>query len=359
MKINRYIPILRMKRGEFRAIKRLHSDTRKLLTPLFEYRGMPAQTTSKPVTLEQYLKRTIENCAKCWPDEAPMIIDTPGLSETQSFENDGPVVEFFYQELRNWGVNVIPTITTDRSKEFCAKIEPFSDSFCFRILPDDLETPSSTVATIRDQKKYLNLNSAQCHLLIDMKCVDTSNHSDIIDSISQITSELEVDEWSSLIIGGCSFPEAMTGIEKHKKTVIRRREVACWRAVNEAKGLIGREAYFADYTIINPLKPELDGRMIKNIATKIRYATPEEWIIYRGESPESTEEKYDEYQELAHKLVNDSSFMGADFSWGDGIVFDCSTGEERCCGLEKWITVDINHHIKIAAEQVSDFFEDS
>ena len=354
MEINKYVPILRTKRGEHVALKKVDPELLGLFTPLYELRKIPLSGEDKGSTLKNYIENTAKKCAESWSDQEAIIFDTPGLSDSKVTEDGKNAIDFFYSELKAFGTKLIPTVTTDRGDGFCSLIRKHSRSFIFRVQSDDLEMPKATADTIRDQLKKLKAQSERCHILIDLKHQGVFDSGSLLDLISSFTDEIDAAIWSSLTFAGCSFPEDMSGVKKHEAVYIPRKNFECWQELNDSHQLIGAKLGFGDYGIVNPLKPELDGFAIKNIPSKIRYTANKDWLIYRGDGHEDREDKYDDYQTLAHKIVNTDHFLGKDFSWGDKCLYECSSGKQRICGLEKWVQIDMNHHITLVAQQVDE-----
>lgn len=353
MKINKYIPILRTKRGEFTALRNIDAVTASLMTPLYELRKIPASGEDKDSTLKDFIEKTAKNCAQSWGDKETIIFDTPGIQDSQNTEDGKSAITLFYGKLTAFGMKAIPTITTDRSSLFCSLVKPYSKSFVFRVQNDDLEMPKATAETIGTQLGELSAKPENCHILVDVKYQTSFDSGSLLDSISSFLGEIDATAWSSITFAGCSFPEDMTGIKKYEPVYIPRKNFECWQELNRSHRLLGAKLQFGDYGIINPVKPELDFA-IKNIPSKIRYTSASDWLIFRGDGHEDTEDKYDDYQKLAYKIVNTDHFKGSDFSWGDKYLYEVSSGKQRCCGLEKWIQIDLNHHITLVAQQVDE-----
>jgi hypothetical protein len=356
MKINRYVPILRTKRAEFTALKNTSNATKEKFTPLFELRKRTAREIQDGLTLEKYIKPRVIKCIESWGMSDCMLFDAMGIPDDVVLENKQSALEYCFGIFLKNNVSVIPVVTTDRNDSTCRILSTVSDSFCFRFFLDDLELPANTHETLKKQLGILEADSKKCHILIDLKHIVDNRFDELIDAIAAFTAEVNISDWASLTIAGCAFPEDMSGVKKNEKHTIARREWECWNSMKDAAGLIGMLPKFSDYTIINPMKPEVDGIQFKNIANKIRYTLSDQWVVYRGDNPESKDEKYLVYQELSHKLVNTPGYRGANYSWGDGQINECALGEQSICQLEKWIQIDINQHLKFVAEQLCEAF---
>ena len=58
-----------------------------------------------------------------------------------------------------------------------------------------------------------------------------------------------------------------------------------------------------------------------------------------------------QYYLLAAKVVNSPYYEGANFSWGDSKILDCSN--QKCIGNStNWISIDTNHHIEYVLKEV-------
>ncbi|AHI04742.1 hypothetical protein BDW_01160 [Bdellovibrio bacteriovorus W] len=354
MPIKNYVPILRTKRAEYRALKNLALQNKELITPLFEVRKISPRKDQQNFSLHNSIKKIAKDCVTHWSHSGALLFDTPGFSNDQLTEDQENAILLLYSELKAYQQQVIPVITTERSDALCAKLREFSNSFCFRIQPDDLVNPQDTTQIVKSLMKTLNTSESKCHLLVDLKVIKGIDHDDVVGEISELTNMLEIEKWASLTIASCSFPEDMTGIAKDKPVEISREELTLWETINLSAELIGMTAKFSDYTIINPSKPEIDFQ-VKGIPSKIRYTDDRVWVIHRSDTPEATEEKYDVYQELSARVMGHTSFKGSEYSWGDSQIDGCFQGKVRRCQLEHWVLIDINHHLTLVSEQISSY----
>lgn len=355
MYIQKYVPILRTKRAEHNALKKMESEVLNLITPLYEVRHIKLDEEDELASVKGTLIKFAKNCAQSWNNDKPIIFDTPGLKDGTKIESGENALDFFYSELKAFGLKIIPTVTTDRNSDTCLILKKYSKSFLFRVQSDDLELPAATANIIRDQLSVLKASSINCHIMVDLKYQTDFDANAILDSISSLTDELDASLWKSITFAGCSFPEDMSGLKSYEAVFRPRKNFDCWQLLNNSHLLIGSKLNFADYAIINPLKPEIKGIDPANIYTKIRYTADKEWLIFRGENGhDEREDKYDDYQKLAYSIVNNKHFMGEDFSWGDKCIYECSNGKQRICGLEKWVQIDLNHHITLVSQQVAE-----
>ena len=262
--------------------------------------------------------------------------------------------------LRENGCKFIPTIGTERNEEYVSSLQGevergLDNGICVRLLKDDLETPKDALREIHEVLKTLKITSSEVHLLIDFKHLETSNVPSAIELLTETENYFTFSGWKSLIISGSGFPENMSGVPTDTIAKIPRSELELWQSALQLEPLLGIKPLYSDYCIVHPEIPDVDPTAINPVG-KIRYTTEDSWIIFKGYSLK-IKDRYDQYFELAKKVVNHQCFRGSETSWADNHYKKCSEESTSTGNLTTWITVDTNHHLTIVAEQVSKIFD--
>jgi hypothetical protein len=118
---------------------------------------------------------------------------------------------------------------------------------------------------------------------------------------------------------GSSIPNTMSCVPEGQFGSLPRKEWDLWqqvRAENPSKSLS-----FGDYAIQHPRPSQVGGGL--QMRANIRYTVEDKTMVVRGWGPVVIEGK-EQYQGLCARLVAQSYFAGADFSWGDGVIAKCA-----------------------------------
>lgn len=342
------------KQGELKAIKELSGDAYKNFTPLFDVHRIPI-IGGKKKTIDEHINKIIINLEKFWK-YGVFILDYSLIDLKLRMENNIHPLQYLFNQLMEKNINFIPAFGLDRDQEYLNVIRDFissnpSNAILFRLLPDDLDDIRQTKTEATQIMSYLQLNPGQCDLLIDCKHIEQDQIEAIIDSLSELNEQINFKNWRSLILAASSFPVDMSGIPVDFHTTLKRVEFDLWETAIKVAPLIGRKPKFGDYCIVNPDRPEVDAITMR-AGGKIRYTTLNTWEIFRGHGLHKGE-KYLQYRTLSKRVVESGSFFGAEYSWGDNYIARCANGNAKTGNLTTWVSVDINHHITLVGEQIS------
>jgi T4 beta protein len=356
MSIKSYVPILRPKQGEIFAIQNLSEVAQSRITPFFDVHRVPIKNGKKEKILDEHFYSIIKRICKCWPTEREFFWDLFSIDLTERLQNGKHPVIGFGEILYGNNMKTIPTMGTERDEAYLNAVrnllnKGFTDSICIRILRDDLETPKETIIELEKLLKSLGISQSACHLLIDMRVVKESLIGNIIETVSEFTSEWDMELWKTFTFSSASFPIDMKGLQPDSDSRVPRVELKVWNALMEAEHLIGRKSNFSDYGITNPEKPDLDLSKIR-AGGKIRYTTENDWIIVKGHLLNKGK-RFNQYRDLSRKVMNFPEYRGTGYSWGDNFLEKCSQGKGGTGNLTTWVEVDTNHHLTLVGEQIS------
>ena len=348
-----YIPILRPKGGELKALKELSKSTIGKINPFFDFHRLPI---GQEKTFNEHIEGICKKLINHWPTEHLLFFDL-SLIDLKERMNDSihPLI-WICQFLRENGYNFIPTIGTERDEDYASALkseiqEGLKHGVCIRLLNDDLETPEETFNQVEVILEDLEISSSECHLLVDFKYIKIAGLESAIESLTELGNYIDFSNWNSLIVSGSSFPKDMSGISKDTTVKIPRVELKLWKSVMKLQPLLGIRPLYSDYCIVHPETPDIDPKKVRS-AGKIRYATENNWVVFRGSSLKEGD-RFNQYFNLAKKVVNHECYLGNGTSWGDKHYKECSKGNTTCGSLTTWIKVDTNHHLTVVAEQIS------
>lgn len=361
MDINNYIPIVKSKRGELKALGLLKELVKNKITPLIDIDRIEKKFDEDPPkpkhSMDKHVANRASNIVKYWGNESPLFIDFFDISLDERTKEGKVSIEALMGRLRNSGMLAIPTTGLDRDANYNNAIKNIIEKdergMCLRLQRDDMVFPSKTETSIANLLKAIDTSYNHVHLLLDFRSCQLTDLSKNIELARKFIKGLpSIDQYQSAIIAGSSIPGSVSEIVDNNSTVLlERTEWELWLAIKRIKA-IKRIPKYADYCIGHPDgPPEIDFRiMIKNVNGKIRYTLNKEYLIARGEKLGGN---YKQYHDLARRIVNNAKFLNSSFSWGDKYIVDCASKIVGNGNLETWIIVDTNHHITFVVNQLA------
>jgi Beta protein len=373
---NHYVPILKWKRAELRALQGLKDHDKERITPLIELvmpkvsspykdKAKKIRKTTDEIFVEVVLKFKTQRAKdipkevqSAWGD-APIFLDFSLLYEAQ-FTTRLKVesMKEIISAGATLGLRLIPVINLNDEREIkhtaCTLSKQYGQGLCLRVALSDLDDMDKLNQKLEACLKSFDVFERNIDLLIDLK--DISQESNQYVHCVNVSQQLRsIAKWRNLIIAAGSFPEDLTDCKFDEATFIPRLEWKGWLSHAHAKPL-KRIPTFADYTIRNPIFKE--SSQFYPPTTSIRYTQEETWMVMKGKKL-----KFHMYLANAKLLAGSSEhFYGKTFSDGDRYVSDKADhydayiknpGIKGTGGSEDWIYAGINHHLVLVARQIA------
>lgn len=378
-KTKHYIPILKWKRAEQRALQALDDQDRDAITPLIEL-VMPTvslykkeknnniKKTTKEISSEVVQKfkekRVVEipkEILQSWGSR-PVFLDFSLLYEGE-FTSRLKVnsLNRIIPAGMQMGLKIIPVINLNDEHKIkesaCSLSVKYGQGICLRISASDLSNTNILNEKINSFLREFQLSVKNIDLLIDIKEVKEKD-GQYLDFISASQKIDHLLQWRKFIFASGSFPANLTGCKQEEPKRLPRFDWQNWmRHISTNK--LKRNPIFADYAIRNPIFVE--ALQYYNSSKSIKYSFEDDWLIMKGGIDD-----YGHYLANAKLLVEDTDyFYGEAYSWGDLNIYQKAKhfheyiknpsikGTGR---TEDWIAYGINHHIKLVVDQIASLF---
>lgn len=353
-----YVPILKWKAGEQRALKELEISIKEKITPLIEIVPVPWDYTNEcpAKTIDEHLADIGSKLKECWDNNGPLYLDTHFLEDDIKMANGQHYLAYIFDEARKNNIKLIPVTSCQRSLSFQKEVANIylQDSFgiCIRITNEDLDgdLDAKLDETLNELLSTLGIDPNQVDLLIDMAYINPKekykNYAAIITTLNSISA---LGNWRNLILSGCSFPPSLSEINSYGQ--IPRVEWDIWKKLVTGK-VVERIPIFSDYAINHPEYIEVDPRIMQ-MSANIRYTIDDSWLIFKGDLVKKV--GWGQMRSLSTKLVNDPHYCGMNYSWGDKYIYECANGSVGTGNATTWRQVGTNHHITFVVKQISNF----
>ncbi|ACL67086.1 conserved hypothetical protein [Anaeromyxobacter dehalogenans 2CP-1] len=343
-----YVPVLKWKRGEARALKDLDPAVKAACTPLVEVVPVPTdpETGAAKKTLSKHLDDAIAEMKSSWGTAHPVFVDIRLLPPNQA---TGATLTGLFDRLRAAAILAIPVISTGATQDILQAAAGIHKKdrrgVCLREGLDAVMAPAFPVAV---SKALLATGVTQktADVVIDMQDV-SANKTTVNAALaaSAIGKVPNLKAWRTFTIVATAFPLNLSGIAPGVHT-LPRAEWALWKAL----GSLPRRPTYGDYAVAHWDLQELDPRVIL-ISASIRYTSDDEWVIFRGRNVKNY--GFGQFTALSKLVVKHPAYCGSAFSAGDDYIAACASGTVGSGNHETWRRVATNHHITFVVDQLS------
>jgi len=356
-----YVPVLKWKRGEQKALEYLAQPLKQYMTPIVEIPPISyGEVEDRSTILGSNLNGIGREVTQAWNSTAPIFIDCTQLEvdEQLSMSNGQHFLEYIIDDIENHGTIAIPVANL-------AHYDPFFDSlkdvitrygrgFCLRIKRGELNDLNTLMRHINGLLAFMDLTPNDVDLVLDYDFVgdDTSSavFSQIILNIIQFP---HLTDWRTFSIIGTSMP-AILRMRPNTLSAITRVEWEVYKHIIKFKNGLGRIPTFGDYTINNPTYGEFDPSYMQ-VAATIRYTVVNDnFLIFRGATTRGPG-GFQQYISLAKDVIAHPEYIGAGYSYGDQYIYDCAH-QQNGVGTgshETWRRATANHHLTLVINELA------
>lgn len=343
-----YVPVLKWKMGEKKALEYLTEDVVKLISPLIELQ--PCQSLGDVKEMADKFGEEIE---KAWKSTAPFYLDVSNIDEYCEDNiqyNEKHHIVGFIDKARSKSRPCIPVISYDNLEDYIpvirAALPYLNDGIAIRIRKNAF-LDADTV--IPNHLKDMNIVSKKTDLIIDVREVNADDIPSMVISLKSVLPFANTFRKTILIGTGypTDYPSAFMGAEQYK--TVARTELLLWAILKQKCHLAkSPNVIYGDYCCSNSLPIPEDVSQMRPSAI-IRYTTEDAWHIWRG--IRLTRGGHQQYFELAEKVVNSPVYKDPTYSWGDKQMYLCSRRERTSGNPTTWVQITTNHHISLVARQ--------
>jgi hypothetical protein len=350
----RYVPLLKAKQGEFRALQHLAVGVKAAITPLLEAPPLDGYGDLEPPapTVDTQLQRLPPKIERAWGSDDRFLLDL-GLVESDPALAAGehPVI-YIFRELRDLGLQAVPVTGIGRDDAYRVAVREVAHAdgrgLCIRIVAEDLDDPEAAIATALEQIGADGLVPEDVDLLLDLGELGLNVGPSVLVVDVALRGLAEQNRWRSLTVAATSFPD-VSAYGPDSVNVAQRFEWDLWRRVLARD--LPRSPDFGDYGIFGAQSAGPGGAFTFAPSPNIRYTTDGDWLILKAKSP--TRHGYEQFNKLCADLVVRPEYAGSQFSWADGYIARCATDQDGPGNAGTWIQVSTNHHITAVVEQLA------
>lgn len=346
-----YVPVVKWKQGEQKAIESLAITLKENITPLIEIPPIDWDFENEvpKKTIDEHLQNFGDTLNRCWPRQA--FIDLLYIDSTERMSSGQHPLSFILKEARYRLIPLVPVTSSVCDSSHNAEIIVANQTdqlgAAIRIMEKDFDSIQPTIDSLLN---VLQINPIHIDLIIDYGYFDSDHFTRTsIFLIGLLNTLPYLDQWRNIILCGTAFPKDLSKVGADSIDEIDRSEWRMWKRIMSS-GSVKREPIFSDYGISNPAPFEGDPRLI-NMSANIRYTSDDKYIIFKGR----VTKKYgnSQYHQLANYVVQHPEYSGRNFSAGDLYIDDVAKHNDGPGNATSWRKAGTNHHLTYVANELA------
>lgn len=339
-----YVPVLKIKRGEKRALTAIAPSIRERIIPMLEI----VQRTEK--SLDDHLDTAFKDLVSSLSPYARCFLDAREIAP------DGPAgAQAVFSRAAAAGIIFTPVTGFSRSADVAAALRHRTHGIALRLTRDELEGGNLApgLAGFMDQH---GLAPEEIDLVVDLGPVDDMIVDGVIELTDAFLSEVpDHTRWRTFTVSACAFPKSMGGVDKHSHDLVERAEWIAWRDnLHSGRQTLQRLPTFSDCAIQHPMGVEGFDPCRMQVSAAVRYAKQNEWLLLKGESTRRKPPS-EQFPALAIQLVYGhlkSHYAGAAHCEGCGGIKAAADDESGFGSAEAWRRLGTVHHVTTALQAV-------
>ena len=352
-----YVPLLRAKLGEFKALSGTLDSVRDSLTPLIELPPVawdPEDGEEAPEGPDPSIANATKRVEQNWGSERPFFLDLGLVSSSLALGGGVHPVEFVLGEARNKQLKPIPVTSPGRDSAFQDAIRDAVASdqrgVCIRLGSDDFDDIGAAIAELKVRMEHFGVGPDETDLLLDFGEVRADQTGPMVLAASAVIGAIpEIDKWRTLIWAGTAFP-SVQNFQADSLNSGPRGEWAIWQSLRSKSASLPRVPSFADYTI-NGVQSDYDvAAAFFPSSPNLRYTADADFLIWKARHPRHG---HDQFNGICRLAVARPEFKGAAFSEGDGYIERCAKNEDGPGNATSWRKVGVSHHLAAVVDQIA------
>jgi Beta protein len=344
-----YVPVLKVKRGEKRALRETRPISARRVIPLLE---IVERRQEKAPTIADHLKTAFKDLAASVEHFPRCFLDAREIS------GDGvSAASDVFDRAASEGIVFTPVTGLTRSVDVDAALSHREKGIALRVTRDEFEA-GALAARLNDFLSLHSLPRSETDLILDLAAIEDLIVEGAISLASAFLAEVPASqEWRTLTISACAFPKSMAVVDRLSHTRVDREDWRAWRdGLWSRRSELKRLPTFSDCAIQHPSGVEGFDPRTMQVAAAARYTLPDAWLLIKGESTRRTPAA-EQFPTLATKLVYgqlQNFFAGREHCAGCSSMKRAADGESGLGSAESWRRMGTTHHIQRVLDDLAD-----
>lgn len=354
-----YVPILKAKLGEYRALETLTASRKSGLTPLLELPPIDwdFENECPKCTIDEQIEKEAATILKCWGSDSRFFIDGFQLEdEGQTAANVHPLVHIA-NDAGAKNLRLVPVTGLTRNPAYQAAVNAIQTAdhrgICLRVTIQEASGGAHFAANLAGLLETFGLHPSSVDMIIDAgPLLPGYEGTYLLAARTAVANFPQANDWRSLTFASSAYPADSSNMPRNAVTLMPRVEWWVWTQLAAIRAELPRMPAFGDYAINSPGHDQLDFRVIKMTAN-VRYTHTTHFVIVRGQLIRKGEAS--QYPGLATILRARPEYVGPAFSWGDQYIENVVVGSAGPGSATTWRQVGVSHHASFVVDQIASF----
>lgn len=332
-----YVPILKCKMGEQKALAQLTPDVQSQIKPLLVIPHSDA-TTKRPIH---------EIFQSFWPDKEFFFQFMPEWYD----ENMEQFPHLFENEAASLiheasGTPVFDLSSIDYIENWNGLTK---NGIAIRLRNNELGEITTILNPFMESGK---IKKNETDLILDLQFFSPDDLFATTSVLKAVFSELNnASHYHSIIIASTSFPKPTQTMKNELIYRFDRMENKIHELALNLAAEYEFHYLFSDYGITDIEDIAFVLGMSPNF--KIKYSSIEHYLYIKSYSLKRGGLDIQNVRKLSKLLVNDIEYSGPDYSWGDYNIYQIAEGLSLSPGnLTTWLSYSMNHHITLISKNL-------
>jgi Beta protein len=344
---NCYVPVLKIKRGEKKALRQVSMGLRSRIVPLLE---LVERQPDKSPSIDAHLDNAFKDLASSVSTYSRCFLDVREVAP------DGPqVAASVFDRATAAGIVFSPVTGISRTVDVVAALAHRTHGLALRVTRAEFES-GNLAGRIDSFLATHGLVPPDVDLIIDLGAVEDM----IVDGIRALTDAFLTDvphheHWRTFTLSACAFPASMGVVDRHSHDFVERADWIAWRDLHGRRNELPRLPTFSDGAIQHPTGVEGFDPRIMQVSASVRYTLADHWLLIKGESTRSSPPSA-QFPVLATRLVYGHLkpyFAGENHCAGCLGIKGAANGASGLGSPEAWRRLGTIHHISLTAQALA------
>lgn len=341
-----YVPVLKVKRGEKKALELVGLALRPRITPLLEI--VEWRKDKKP-TLSAHLDTGFKGLVDSLRAYPRCFLDAREL------EPHGPAAAAeVFDRARTSQIAFTPVTGISRTADVAAALGNRERGIALRLTRDEFER-GGLASQLRAFMTRHGLAHDATDLIVDLGPVEEMIAEGIAFFATRFLRELpDLDSWRTVTISASAFPRSMGAVGRKSHAFVDRAEWLAWRDHIRLETQF-RVPTYSDCAIQHPAGVEGFDPVLMQVSASVRYTLPERWLLIKGESTRRSPPG-SQFPELAKVLVYGhlrAHYAGSHHCKGCSGIKSAADGGTGFGSAEVWRRLGTVHHITDVTQALS------
>ena len=333
-----YVPVLKVKRGEKRALSEIKHSLQRHITPLLE---IVERTEGKP--LGKHLDTAFKDLVRSVRPYARCFLDCRELEK-----HEPPAAEEVFQRATANNMAFTPVTGVSRSNDVLAAMRHRQHGLAIRLTRSEFEEGNLPNRLFKFMAK-LSLTHQEIDLIVDLGPIDNLITPGVVALTAAFLDDVpDHNKWRTFTLSACGFPISMRNVQRNSYDLVERIDWLAWRdGLYAERQNLTRLPVFSDCAIQHTSGVEGFDPRIMQPSASVRYTLSNDWLLIKGESVR-TSSATEQFPNLATSLAYghlEQHFEQASHCSGCSSIERCANGYPKLSSPESWRRFGTIHHI--------------